>query len=437
VKIHRLVLNKVGPFEKLDLVFPAGADPTRADVHLLVGPNGTGKSTVLSAIAQCFTLETATGFRERASGRESFAAVESDEGWFGVRPFAADEIVLPDGSRLRPFEQQPMWFFGRDAPNALYRSTWDWTRLRTDQSVRHVLFAFGGLRRVGRLQAPGLREIDDNPLAGASNLVREGPGTQFVQWLANTLADAAVSRDKGQTSRARDRQAALDRVADGLARVVGAPVRFELEFRPEFQVLVAVGAAPPVRIEQLPDGLQALVSWLGDLLMRLDRIPWAEPGPVTDREFVLLLDEVEVHMHPSWQRQVLPMAESLFPKAQIICSTHSPFVVGSASDASIHRFRLVDGRAGVDPPQPSALGSSISTVLDDVLGIRDEFDPDSQARLARFRELWRTRLAGDASVQGPLEQEAAVLRTRSLELSTIVETELRELRRRLTKAASA
>ena len=42
MQIRRLVLNEVGPFDTLDLRFPAGTDPTRADVHLLVGPNGTG-----------------------------------------------------------------------------------------------------------------------------------------------------------------------------------------------------------------------------------------------------------------------------------------------------------------------------------------------------------------------------------------------------------
>jgi hypothetical protein len=54
---------------------------------------------------------------------------------------------------------------------------------------------------------------------------------------------------------------------------------------------------------------------------------------------------------------------------------------------------------------------------------------DSESRLARFRLLWHQRVADDAAIQTELDVEAGVLRQRSLELSTIVETELRELRR--------
>jgi hypothetical protein len=64
-------------------------------------------------------------------------------------------------------------------------------------------------------------------------------------------------------------------------------------------------------------------------------------------------------------------------------------------------------------------------------------DPDSETRLANFRRLWASRLGGDVTVEASLEQEASVLRGRSYELSTIVDTELRELRRRLGRVASA
>ena len=150
-------------------------------------------------------------------------------------------------------------------------------------------------------------------------------------------------------------------------------------------------------MELLADGLQSLFSWLGDLLMRLDRIPWAEPGPVTDQPFLLLLDEVEVHLHPAWQRRVLPMAERLFPDAQIIATTHSPFVLSSASDAWIHAFRLEGGRVVVDPPRPGAQGMSYPAIMQELMGVPEEFDVDTEERLAAFRSLLRRWMQGEDS----------------------------------------
>lgn len=67
--------------------------------------------------------------------------------------------------------------------------------------------------------------------------------------------------------------------------------------------------------------------------MRLDRLPWKDQTPILDREITLFLDEIEVHLHPAWQRRILPVVQSLFSKAQVFVSTHSPFVIASADDA--------------------------------------------------------------------------------------------------------
>ncbi|MBK7937436.1 MAG: ATP-binding protein [Lewinellaceae bacterium] len=51
---------------------------------------------------------------------------------------------------------------------------------------------------------------------------------------------------------------------------------------------------------------------------------WENDTPVFERNFILFLDEIEVHLHPAWQRKILPAVQKLFPNAQIFISTHSP-----------------------------------------------------------------------------------------------------------------
>ncbi|MCK5522118.1 MAG: AAA family ATPase [Thiomargarita sp.] len=95
-----------------------------------------------------------------------------------------------------------------------------------------------------------------------------------------------------------------------------------------------------LEFEVLPDGLKSIISWLSDLFMRMDRIPWLDDCRILERRFILFLDEIEIHLHPIWQRKILPVIQKLFPNAQIFVSSHSPFIVASVSDAYVYKFRL-------------------------------------------------------------------------------------------------
>lgn len=436
MQIRRLILNEIGPFSRLDLEFPAGTDPDRADVHLLVGPNGSGKSTVLSAIAQCFCREVEAGLAGRMRSPQSFVVLQTTLGWRGLRsdhlgkaPTTIEEEGIPTQHLGSMFGLYRNAFEGQFGPYAVAQAL-PGRALRAHGGVPFAVFAYGGLRSAANSEITGVQEQDDNPLREACLFSRPEGTRPLIQWIANTRSFEALYAYDGDAARAGERKTALSRLADALGKVIGGSVTFHLRKDP-FAVLVGVDGGTPIPVAQLPDGLQSLLSWLGDLLMRLDRIPWATPEPVTDRSFVLLLDEVEVHLHPAWQRQVLPMVETLFPKAQIIASTHSPFVIGSASDAWIHRFHVEGGVATADPPLPPANGTSYPVILDDLMGIHGDFDVETERDLAAFRTLWKRRVQGDVAAEPALAQAEATLAHRSRELAIIVGTEMRELRRRL------
>lgn len=64
---------------------------------------------------------------------------------------------------------------------------------------------------------------------------------------------------------------------------------------------------------------RSILSWLGDLLMRLDAIPWEDSTLLpTEQNIFLFLDEIEVHLHPTWQYKILNMLKKLLPNAQDI-----------------------------------------------------------------------------------------------------------------------
>jgi predicted ATP-binding protein involved in virulence len=119
----------------------------------------------------------------------------------------------------------------------------------------------------------------------------------------------------------------------------------------------------------------------------MERIPWADNNNILDKHFILLLDEIEIHLHPSWQRKILPVVQSLFKNAQIFIATHSPFVISSISDAWIYKFRLTNGKSSLSEIVPSKAGFCYPSVLDDVFDVAEYFDVDTEKSFHQFYQI--------------------------------------------------
>jgi predicted ATP-binding protein involved in virulence len=174
----------------------------------------------------------------------------------------------------------------------------------------------------------------------------------------------------------------LTEAQEAIASVIGASFSFAVIREPLGVVGVIGGEQVPLSL--LPDGAKSILSWLGDLLMRLDRLPKPAGVQGVDLPFVLLLDEVEVHLHPAWQRRILPMIERLFPNAQIFLSTHSAFVVGSASDATIVLLRS-DGTVSYE--HNSRMGKSYTAIAEELMGVSSEFGIETEGLITEFEAL--------------------------------------------------
>ena len=93
--------------------------------------------------------------------------------------------------------------------------------------------------------------------------------------------------------------------------------------------------------------------------MRLDAIPWENKSiPITEQKIFLFLDEIEVHLHPTWQYKILGIINNLLPNAQIFISTHSPFIINSIDNAKI--YGACPNR--MDPPTSHVVTNNIKSV---------------------------------------------------------------------------
>ncbi|MFH0821868.1 MAG: AAA family ATPase [Pseudomonadota bacterium] len=121
-----------------------------------------------------------------------------------------------------------------------------------------------------------------------------------------------------------------------------------------------------IRVDQLSDGEKCLIALTGDLARRLAVANPINQNPL-DGEGVVLIDEIDLHLHPAWQRTVLKRLAGTFPQCQFVVSTHSPQVIGETEPTQV-RLLTMDNRnriACVVPKQSKGLTSN--DILDELM----------------------------------------------------------------------
>lgn len=404
MRIDSLYLKDVGPFEEVTIDFPAGTNPHLADVYLLTGENGSGKSTVLYAIASLLGAGT-NSITERMTSPNARATLSA-----GGR---VNQLVPRQGQI-------------EVAAPTTFNAVQSW-----------AAFAYAGTRNLTSGRIRELRELDVDALENCLSFQQTANSQHLALWLAGQDYKRLKAKDAGALAEAERLQRATRHIERAVADIIDDPTFGFATRSSSLDILVRRGDAV-VDFDLLPDGVKSIVSWVADLLMRMDRIPWVDEVPITERPFLLLLDEIDIHLHPAWQRRILPMVARLFPKAQIIASTHSPFVVGSAGeDTQIIRFAMKDGRSKLAPPRGPQVGTSIGAVIRDIFGIESPFDPDTEKDIAAFDAARTGLLRGRAADRTEVDRLAHQLAARSEELADIMGMEMRQLERQLKKPVAS
>lgn len=138
---------------------------------------------------------------------------------------------------------------------------------------------------------------------------------------------------------------------------------------------------------QLSDGYRAMLALILDLARRMALIngkQYTQEGrSILESPAIVLIDEVELHLHPGWQQTVLPSLLEIFPNTQFIVTTHSPQVLSSIKP---HNIRLLDGGRCI-PYEGSTYGAESSRILEEVFGISLRADTPARAALDAYLKL--------------------------------------------------
>ena len=148
-----------------------------------------------------------------------------------------------------------------------------------------------------------------------------------------------------------------------------------------------------LKVDQLSDGEKCLIAMIGDLARRMAIANPMRENPL-EGEGVVLIDEIDLHLHPTWQRMIIPKILEVFPNCQFVISTHSPHVLTHMKSGSLYLLEHMD--AGIRAEKiAGSYGKTVDRVLEDFMGL-ETTRPDEVSAALRdiYEEIDRSNLEG-------------------------------------------
>ncbi|MFZ2725880.1 MAG: AAA family ATPase [Methylococcaceae bacterium] len=138
-----------------------------------------------------------------------------------------------------------------------------------------------------------------------------------------------------------------------------------------------------VKLRDLGYGYQVTLAWIVDLAKKLfERYPNSE-NPLHEPAIVLI-DEIDLHLHPQWQRKIISFLSQQFPKTQFIATTHSPLIVQSAENINLVLLEKQDDHVIIKQPDlKNYRGWTVDEILSELMGLEDKTLSDDYLKLMR------------------------------------------------------
>lgn len=160
----------------------------------------------------------------------------------------------------------------------------------------------------------------------------------------------------------------------------------------------------PLRL--LSSGFRSMVGMVLDVAYRMAVLnPDLKERIISETPGVLLIDEIDLHLHPKWQWLIIAALKSTFPKVQIIASTHSPIVIASCKQEKLFTIELKDPFLDKEDeilPNYTVKGWQVSDVLEKIMKTSDR-SPDTEKQLERLNFLGQKKLKHNISKKEVVE----------------------------------
>lgn len=223
----------------------------------------------------------------------------------------------------------------------------------------------------------------------ANYRIEDEPARILLKYMVHLKTQQSYARNEHDESIAKKIDSWFARFENALRILLDDnSIRLTYDYK-NYNFLIEQKGRNPYSLDELSDGYSAIISIVADLILRMDR-NWLLKGKLSqyDVEGVVLIDELETHLHVELQRKILPFLTEFFPRIQFIITTHSAYILNSISNACIYDLEK----------QVQFTDFSSYSVDDIAEGYLDAtaFSDELQKKAKRYQELYgRTDLSDD------------------------------------------
>jgi predicted ATP-binding protein involved in virulence len=391
VKVKRLKINSFRGISDLTLEFDKD-EPT-----VFIGVNGVGKSSILECLAILLSWLTKRIQNPNSSGR----SFNEDDIKKGCKETHNEITILMDD------EQELVWSLTKASKGRSKETSSNLGELKTVVDRIHRQLDSTSLVELPlAIYYPTNRAVLDIPLKirtkhsfeqiTAYDEVLTGGQIdfrRFFEWFRDR-EDLENEMRLNDYNKYRDHE--LEAVRDAIANLLDGFSNLRVRRSPLRMTVDKQG--DQLIVNQLSDGEKCLLALAGDLARRL-----AIANPSLDNPLhgygVVLIDEIELHLHPKWQRAIIPNLVKTFPNCQFIITTHSPQVI---SDLKwVHLLRSTSEGIAID--RVPSYGKDSNRILETLMGTPERPQEIKEA----LRELFRFIDKGELGNARQLRQELA------------------------------
>ena len=371
VHIKKIILSNYRGASHLEI-------PLQKNLNVIYGVNGAGKSTVLDAAAIMLSWVVSRIRRAGASGRPiQEHDISNNQSVASINIVASDQQREVEWMRIKTRKGH----INKGEPSELfalseYAKEWQEKITTSPNNTNIPLFTYYPVNRAVldiplRIKAKhqfNLLEAYEGALTGGANF------RTFFEWFreredleneARKYIDIQNDPDLSSLVDTQYPDPQLEAVRHALEKLM--PDFKNLTVRRSPLRMEVFKNGKPLTVSQLSDGEKCLMAMVGDLARRLAIANPARKNPL-DGEAIVLIDEIDLHLHPKWQAMIIPRLRETFPNCQFIVSTHSPHVITHVKHDNLYRLKQTDTGIELERPNES-YGKNTDRILEDLMGM--------------------------------------------------------------------